>query len=144
MVIFLQTDMDRDIRVTADQAISLNVLVILQITHKWAVHIRVNLVGIPDFGDIIQGSLDFRARVDIPDNSLGHQQQDRLHNMLQLKPPRPPLLLLELKVNKDNLDRRFHIILDILVCHQMDIRVTLVCVRVSHPDLVMDQCLLME
>ena len=117
MVIFPRMDMDRDIRVTADQAISLNVLVTLQIIRhqQWAVHILVNLVDIPDFVDIILDSLVFRARADTPDNSLGHQQQVQRHNTLQLKPLRPRLLLPELKVNKDNQDRRFHIIPDILV-----------------------------
>ena len=142
MVIFLQMDTDKDIRVMADQAISLKDQVILQtIRHQqWAVHILVNLVDIPDFADIILDFLVFRVRADTQDNSLGHQQQVQHHNTLQLKPLRPRSLLLELKVNKDSQDRRFHIIL-ILVWHQMDIRVTLVCVRDSHLDLAMDQCL---
>jgi len=145
MVIFRRMDMDRDIRVTADQAISLNALVTLQIIRhqQWAVHILVNLVHIPDFADIILDFLVFRVRADTLDNSLEHQQQVQRHNTLQLKPLRPRSLLPELKVNKDNQDRRFHIIL-ILVCHLMDIRVTLVCVQDSHLDLVMDQCLHME
>ena len=64
MVIFPRMDMDRDIRVTADQAISLNVLVTLQIIRhqQWAVHILVNLVDIPDFADIILDSLVLSPR----------------------------------------------------------------------------------
>ena len=145
MVIFLQMDMDRDIRVTADQAISLKDLVTLQTTRhqQWVVHILVNLVDIPDFADIILDSLVFQVRADTQDSSLGHQQLLQHHNTPQQKPLPPRSLLPELKVNKDNQDRRFHIIL-ILVWHQMDIRVTLVCVRDSHLDLVMDQCLHME
>ena len=88
MVIFPRMDMDRDIRVTADRAISLNVLVTLQIIRhqQWAVHILVNLVDIPDFADIILDFLVFRVRADTPDNSLGHQQLVQHHNMLLLKP----------------------------------------------------------
>lgn len=150
MVIFLQMGMDRDIQVTADQAIlDLKDLVILPaiLNRQWVVHIRVNLVDIPDFVDIlvvILDSLVFRVRADIQDNSLGHQQQVQHHNTPQLKPLLPPSPLPVLKVNKDNRDRRFHIIRVTLVWYQMDIRVTLVCVRVSLLDLVMDQCLLME
>ena len=148
MVIFHQMDMDRDIRVTADQAISRSDQDILQIMDRhrqWVVHIQANLADIPDFVDIIQVFQGFLARADTQEpNFLEHQQQDQLHNMLQLKPLRPLLLLPELKANKDNRDRRFHIILVILVCHQMVIQATLVCVRDSHLDLVMDQCLHME